>query len=556
MTFWEHFFRLLPRKPAPALGALYWHLTRRKVRAGNRLRAASADLPFAYAEWISRVERNTELAPGFREAIDQWAWRPRFSILLHAPAPYTHVQLEDSVSSIARQIYPFLERIDTQMGALRDGIAIADGEYLVPLRVGDVLSEAALFRIAEALQANRGAQILYGDQDKRDARGRRESPWFKPRWNSEMFLAQDYLSDAIAIELGLARRAANGASHVRELVLKASSETEQAIVHVPYILCHVSGRVDGREGRLAAVARHLRPSGATCDEGPFGTIKVEWPLPDQLPLVSIIVPTKDKLNLLRPCIDSVLERTDYKFFEILIVDNGSVEKKTLEYLKKIRNNPKVRVLTYPQPYNFSSINNFAVSNALGSYLCLLNNDTEVVEPAWLTEMMRYAVRPNVGAVGAKLLYEDGTIQHAGVVIGIGGAAGHAHRFQPADQPGYFRQPHISQFVSAVTAACLVVEKKKFEAVHGLDEVELAIAFNDVDLCLKLQEAGWRNVYVPHAVLLHHESKSRGDDMSPLNVDRYRRELATLQNRWGTKTYEDPLHNPNLDSYSETFVLRF
>ena len=168
--------------------------------------------------------------------------------------------------------------------------------------------------------------------------------------------------------------------------------------------------------------------------------------------------------------------------------------------------------------------------------------------------MRYAVRPDVGAVGAKLLYEDGTIQHAGVVVGIGEAAGHAHRNQPADEPGYFRMTHVAQFMSAVTAACLVVEKAKFQAVGGLDEEELQVAFNDVDFCLKLEAAGWRNVYVPHAVLLHHESKSRGNDVSPPNIDRYRRELQILQNRWGTKTYDDPLHNPNLDRYSETFVI--
>jgi GT2 family glycosyltransferase len=216
--------------------------------------------------------------------------------------------------------------------------------------------------------------------------------------------------------------------------------------------------------------------------------------------------------------------------------------------------PKVRLLPYPGTYNFSAINNAAARNARGSYLCLLNNDTEVVSGEWLTELMRYAVRPDIGAAGAKLLYEDGTIQHAGVVVGIGEAAGHAHRFLPAHEPGYFRQPHVAQYVSAVTAACLVVEKAKFEAVGGLDEAELAVAFNDVDFCLKLEKAGWRNVYVPHAVLVHHESKSRGKDISAANIDRYRRELNVLQQRWGTKTYDDPLHNPNLDRYSETFVI--
>ena len=178
----------------------------------------------------------------------------------------------------------------------------------------------------------------------------------------------------------------------------------------------------------------------------------KWPLADTLPLVSIIIPTKDKLHLLKPCVESVLRRTDYQNVEILIVDNGSKERKTADYLTAMIQEPNVRVLTYPNPYNFSAINNFAAAQSRGSYLCLLNNDTEVVEQAWLTEMMRYAIRPEIGAVGAKLLYKDGSIQHAGVIVGLGEAAGHAHRFLPAGQPGYFRQPHVSQFVSAVTAA--------------------------------------------------------------------------------------------------------
>ena len=170
-------------------------------------------------------------------------------------------------------------------------------------------------------------------------------------------------------------------------------------------------------------------------------------------------------------------------------------------------------------------------------------------------MVRYAVKPDVGAVGAKLLYDDGTIQHAGVVVGIGGAAGHAHRSLRADRPGYFRQPHVAQFVSAITAACLLVSKEKYLAVGGLDEEQLQVAFNDVDLCLKLQAAGWKNVYVPHAVLIHHESKSRGQDISRKNIERFRREVGVLQERWATRDYQDPFHNPNLDQRTETFIVR-
>jgi GT2 family glycosyltransferase len=356
--------------------------------------------------------------------------------------------------------------------------------------------------------------------------------------------------------MGLARRSSVNAKNLDELVLSASLQADKPIVHVPHVLCHAASRADCRHSRLTSVARHLKPVGATCAPGPFGTIKVEWPLPPELPLVTIIIPTKDKLELLRPCVETVLGRTSYANFELLIIDNASVEQRTADYLAEAERNPRVRVLTYAKPYNFSAINNFAAEHGHGSHLCLLNNDTEVIEGNWLTEMMRYAVRPEVGAVGAKLLYDDGSLQHAGVIIGIGDAAGHAHRFLPPGDPGYFRQPHIAQFVSAVTAACLVIDKSKFQAVGGFDAAALAVAFNDVDFCLKLEAKGWRNVYVPHAVLLHHESKSRGNDTSRANIDRYRKELGVLQARWGTRTYSDPLLNPNLDRYSETFVIDF
>ena len=557
MTFWEHFLRLLRHRPKPALAALYWYVTRRRVRARNRLHAASADLPFAYDVWIDRVERTPLLIGEFRRRMDDWTWRPRFSVLLHGSEKRSDDALDRSITSVERQIYPAWSVSSAAGDAIGKEIRSAEGEFVVLLRAGDQLSETALFQIAEKLQSEPKAVILYGDHDRIDRSGRRSRPWFKPRWNAEMFLAQDFLSPLVAIEIGLAKSAQDRDETPSTLLLSAVSAAGGPIIHVPHILCHAESEdEDVTAERTAAISRHLDGTGARCAPGPFGTTRIEWPLPTKLPLVSIIVPTKDRLDLLQPCIEGVLERTDYEEFELLIVDNASIDPATEKYLTHIADHPRVRVLPYPHCYNFSAINNFAAAEATGAYLCLLNNDTEVVEPAWLTELMRYAVRPDIGAAGAKLLYEDRTIQHAGVVVGIGEAAGHAHRFLPEGEPGYFRQPHVSQFVSAVTAACLVVEKSKFDAVGGLDEADLAVAFNDVDLCLKLQAAGWRNVYVPHAVLLHHESKSRGNDISPQNIDRYRSELKVLQERWGTKTYDDPLHNPNLDRYSETFVIAF
>jgi GT2 family glycosyltransferase len=552
VTFWEHFLRLLPRRPKAALAALYWHVTRRRVRARNLIKVASADLPFAYALWMETKERNSELIGNCRTLIEGWSWQPRFAVLLYSGKGYSKNEIAKSRRSIDRQVYSCCQAIGPFEDSIANG-AQMDADYLIPLRVGDELSRVALFRFAEAAQSFRGASIFYGDEDRMDDRGRRSRPWFKPRWNEEMFLALDYVSNGTAIEANLFRKLiATGPKTISAVVLSATAAAEGPIVHIPHILYHASCEKDAGEDRVEAVGHHLAPLGGKCGLGPYDTVKVEWPLPRDLPLVTVIVPTRDKLELLRPCVEGVLGRTDYGNFELLIIDNGSIEQRTADYLQDLTSDPRVRIVSYPAPYNFSAMNNFGVRHAAGTYVCLLNNDTEVIEPAWLSEMMRYAVRPDIGAVGAKLLYEDGSIQHAGVVVGIGDVAGHAHRYLPQGEPGYFRMAHVAQFVSAVTAACLVIDKSKFEAVGGLDE-QLAVAFNDVDFCLKVEAAGWRNVYVPHAVLVHHESKTRGSDMSPEQIDRYYREVEMLQDRWGTKSYVDPQHNPNLDRYNETFI---
>ena len=562
MTFWEQFLRLLPWRPLQALEALYWHATRRTVRARNRLREGVQTLPYAYELWISTVEKNNELAVASRSIMQSWTWHPTFAIILHSAGEFTPEQITRSTTSIDCQIYPATTFIHPQTEPFESAIAAVDADFTVALRVGDALSEVALFRLAEGLQKDRSAALLYGDQDELDSRGRRVRPWFKPRWNREMFLAQDFLGSAVAVRTTVARQAIeregeSAISDLTSLLLNITTGSDDRIVHVPHILCHVDASIalPSPEERRRAVSRHVQALGGECVAGPFGTVNVRWPLPADLPLVSIIVPTRDKAELLSACLGSLLDKTSYRSFEVLVVDNGSVEPEALRYLARIAEHPQVRVLRHNDAYNFSEINNRAAREAKGSFLCLLNNDTEVVEPEWLGELMRYAVRPEVGAVGAKLLYDDGSIQHAGVVVGLGDAAGHAHRFAAGDKPGYFARPHIAHFVSAVTAACLVVEKAKFDAVGGLDEKHLAIAFNDVDLCLKLQATGLRNVYVPHAILLHHESRSRGSDLSPSQLDRYMRELGVLQDRWRTKGHQDPLHNPNLDPHSETYVIR-
>lgn len=536
---------------------MYWRLLRKRVRARNILLRASSELPFAYEVWIARIENSREAAAQAPAVIDGWKYKPRFGILLHG-APDDETAVERSLRSLEGQIYSGWALIGHPSEPIGARLARADADYILPLRAGDRLATTALYRLGQALQAARPS-IIYGDEDRLDEKGERYSPWFKPRWNREYYIAQDLLSSSTAIATSVARHAdgQQAIANIADLTVGSALQTsDEDILHIPHVLSHTILPDPGHEEeRRTALAAALMGQRGSVSPGPFGTTRVTWPLPSPAPMVSLIIPTKDKVELLQPCIETVLARTDYQNFEILIVDNRSVEPATAAFLSKTSKDSRIRVLDYAAPYNFSAINNFAVSVANGQYVCLLNNDTEVIEPAWLSEMMRYAIRPDIGAVGAKLLYDDGTIQHAGVTIGIGDAAGHAHRFEPNDKPGYFALPHSAHFVSAVTAACLTVDKRKYEAVGGLDEDQFTVAFNDVDFCLRLQTAGWKNVYVPHAVLLHHESKSRGSDMAPSQIDRYRRELSTLQERWDTRNCQDPLHNPNLDRYSEKYVLR-
>lgn len=273
---------------------------------------------------------------------------------------------------------------------------------------------------------------------------------------------------------------------------------------------------------------------------------------DGLPKVSVVVPTRNRVDLLRTCLEGVA-RTRYPEIEIIVVDNDSDDPSTLAYLEEL-DSARVRVLRHPGAFNYSTINNRAAAVAQGTLLCLLNNDIEVISPDWLAIMATQALRDDVGAVGAQLLYPDGRIQHAGVVVGVGNAAGHAHRFVRPEAAGYFRRHALPQFTSAVTGACLVVSRNKFESVGGLDEHNFPVAYNDVDLCLRLNQRGWQSFYEPRAVLIHHESVSRGDDRDPVGAARFAGELAALKRIWKTDTIVDPFHHPQLSRASEQFAV--
>jgi GT2 family glycosyltransferase len=286
------------------------------------------------------------------------------------------------------------------------------------------------------------------------------------------------------------------------------------------------------------------------------TYRVRWPISAPEPLVSLLIPTRDSRELVETAVSSILYKSNYQNFEILILDNGSTDPNALDYFAQIqKRDSRVRVLQYPHAFNFSAINNYGVTQARGEVIGLINNDIEVISADWLREMVSHAIRPEIGCVGAKLLYSNQVLQHGGVILGIGGVAGHSHKHLPGNQPGYFGRAILVQSLSAVTAACLVMRKGIFEQVGGLDEKNLTIAFNDVDLCLKVREVGYRNLWTPYAELYHHESLSRGYEDTPEKIQRFQCEVNYMKDKWGKKLLEDPFYNPNLTLEREDFSLR-
>ncbi|MFC3173270.1 glycosyltransferase family 2 protein [Novosphingobium bradum] len=581
--FYREFMETLRWRPLQALTGLYWHLTRRRLRAIHCLRRDWHTASDAYMRWTRLVERNGAEVERLAAESAGWPDRPTLSLFVETGAE-PPAALAAQIASILGQPWaewellvcgdgstaglpddPRIRPIAVARGAtaLEAALAAARGSHLLPLAPGAILPGPALLRWAEAVRATPPATLAYADEDLIAPDGERSAPWFKPAWQRELLLSQDYLSSCclVPVEAGRALLPLDPAQRrapLYALLLELTHDPAPPVIHLPHVQVHLGQREaePGQANRVAVLRRHLAPLCADAEAGPFGTHRAIWPLPAQPPLVSIVIPTRDKAHLLRACLDSVLGKTTWPAFEILVVDNNSEEAATFACFADYAAHPAVKVLADPRPYNFSAINNRAIEAARGDYVCLLNNDTEVIAPQWLDELMRQAVRPEAGAVGAKLLYPDGSIQHAGVVIGMGNAAGHAHRLLPEGEAGYFAQAHVAREATAVTAACLVVGKRKLETIGGLDEDHLAIAYNDVDLCLKLRAAGWTNFYVPTARLFHHESVSRGDDFSPEHNQRYLAELKVLQERWGTATFIDPLHHPRLDRASDQYAMAF
>jgi glycosyltransferase involved in cell wall biosynthesis len=453
-----------------------------------------------------------------------------------------------------------------------DALALATGDFIALLDHDDELAPTALYFAARELNADPRVQFLYTDEDKLDRYGRRFDPHFKPDWNPDLFTCQNYISHLTIHATALARsvggfRCGFEGSQDYDLSWRCVEKlSEEQIRHIPHILYHwratrssVASQAQAKPYALTAARRavqeHFDRRGIAASVEPHREIylRPHYQLTAHPPLVSIIIPTRDRVEFLRACVESIFSKTDYPNFELIIIDNQSRQPQTQEYLAALAANSRAQVHSYDSEFNFSRLNNLGVAHAHGSLIALLNNDLEVINCDWLSEMVSHALRPEIGAVGARLWYPNGAIQHAGVILGAGGIGNHAHA-GVRDEASYFSRAHLTQNFSAVTAACMLLRKETYCALGGLDEMNLPVAFNDVDFCLRLLDAGLRVVWTPHAELIHHESMSRGFEDTLEKRQRFLAESEYMRAKWGERLETDPAYNPNLSLGPQLFTL--
>jgi O-antigen biosynthesis protein len=515
---------------------------------------------------------------------------PTFSLLMAVEQPDVR-WLKEAIASVQAQIYPNWElciaisssadavtcealdaaaKVDQRISLvhgvsakdslLAKAFELATGEWISVLSAINKIAAQAVNTPARVIFEGVSSQIIYSDCDKLIApEFQRAQPNFKPDWNVDLFLSsgflQNYTQDVCFFKAELLQQCGGFDSQytdaaVFDLLLRATERIEPSqICHIPQVLVHVREGANQTENskneKIQALSKHFERTGQSAKVLAADTgFHIQYALPEKLPLVSVIIPTKNNAALLRQCIGSMLNKTSYQNYEVLVVDNGSDQAETLDYLKTLTTHAQIRVIRDNYAFNYSALNNYAVGFAKGEVLALVNDDIEVTSANWLTEMVRHALRPGIGAVGARLWYPDQTLQHAGMVL-VGGVARHVHKHLPKGEPGFNNRAVLTQNFSAVTGACLVVRKALFEQVGGLNDQELAVGFNDVDFCLKLGEAGYRNVWTPYAELIHHESATRGQDHSPEKQRRAEKELRYMLKRWGDKLHIDPAYNPNL-----------
>jgi glycosyltransferase involved in cell wall biosynthesis/SAM-dependent methyltransferase len=548
-----------------------------------------------YQTWIKLYDSfDKQAIESIKTDIDSFTRKPKISVVMpvyNAPLNF----LEEAINSVLDQLYdnwelciaddastnkdirPLLEsyaRQDARIkvafraenghisAASNSALALATGEFIALLDNDDLLPIHALYRVAKSIINNPEVALIYSDEDKIDINGIRHDPYFKCDWNPDLLYSQNMFSHlgvyqhSLLNEIGGFRLGLEG-SQDYDIILRCSEHVNaNQILHLPYILYHWRVHPDS-----TAMSADAKPYAMIAGErainehfirtGVNGSVeligfgyKASYEIPVPEPLVSIIIPTRNAEKLVRQCINSIRNLTSYVNYEILLIDNGSDDLESLHAWKVLEKNG-VRVFRENSPFNYSLLNNLAVSHAKGEIIALVNNDIEVIEPKWLETMVSHALRPGIGAVGARLLYPNKTIQHSGVILGMGGAAGHVHYKFPDSSKGYFGRIALTSSFSAVTAACMVVRRDLYLQVGGLDEVNLKVAFNDIDFCLRLNEAGLRNVYAADAILFHHESASRGAENDPIKLARFNAETVWMQNRWGNLIKNDPYYSPNL-----------
>lgn len=455
-------------------------------------------------------------------------------------------------------------------------IAAATGDFIAFADHDDELLPHALFECVKALNQKPEIKVFYSDEDKMTMDGNKFfQPHFKPDFNIDLLCTVNYICHLFVVhrevieQVGVLRSEFDGAQDYDFILRCVEAVGAEKIHHVPKILyhwrCHENSTSENPESKLyafdagqRAVQAHYDRSGvgAEVTKGEYlGLYRTRF-LRDYDPMISILIPNKDHIDDLKRCMDSIDSKSTYKNYEYIIVENNSEDEETFAYYKQLeKEKSNVRVVYWDGIFNYSAINNFGAKYANGEYILLLNNDTEIINEDCLEELLGYCTREDVGAVGARLYFEDDTIQHAGVVVGFGGIAGHCFVMQPRGFTGYCHRIICAQDYSAVTAACMMVKKKAFEEVGGLSE-ELQVAFNDIDFCMKLRQAGYLIVYNPYAELYHYESKSRGLEDTPEKVERFNREVATFAKRWPDILKDgDPYYNPNLTLDSQDFSLK-
>lgn len=557
-----------------------------KVRLSERFEEVEVD----YSDWCKK----DVLSDQERSAQQQRKWEdpPLISVVVpvfRTPEKY----LCEMIRSVQSQTYPYWElciadgskdvqetraiverflsdsrirykALDENLGISENtnaAIRMASGEYVALFDHDDLLTENALYEVASEA-VNSGADIIYTDEDKiKGDTMERYQPNFKPDFNLDLLRSNNYICHLLVVKRSLIEKVGGLRSEFdgaqdHEFLFRCVEQTDK-IAHIPRVLyhwrVHAASTADNPlskeyayDAGKRAVLEHIRRCGedAEVTDTRFpGFYRVRYKVEGE-PLISIIIPNKDEKETLQKCLESIWKTSAYHRYEIIIVENNSTEPETFEYYKKIDGQNGVHVVYWKNGFNYSALNNFGFAHAKGDYILCLNNDITVITPDWLERMLGQCQRSQVGIVGAKLYYPDNTIQHAGVIVGIGGVAGALFVAMPRERSGYLRKAILQQDLSAVTAACMMVDRKAWEAVGGFCE-ELAVAFNDIDFCLRVREKGYLVVYEPNVEMYHYESKSRGYEDTPEKQMRFKSEIDYMKERWKKILQEgDPYYNPN------------